>query len=151
MIHWEMCKKFKFDYPVKWYMHKPESALENEMHKVLWCFEIQIEHLLPDKRQDFNKKQMKNLPCHDFTIPANHRVKIKTKRIERQVPRPCLWTRRVKEHEGDDDTNYNWCVSNGFQRLEKLSRRTGYCRTTWDLQTTALLKFTKILRIIQET
>ena len=28
MIHWEFCKKFKFDHTNKWYMHKPESALK---------------------------------------------------------------------------------------------------------------------------
>ena len=26
-------------------MHKPESVLENEMHKILWAFEIQTDHL----------------------------------------------------------------------------------------------------------
>ena len=32
-IHWELCKKLKFDYTTKWYMHKPESVLGNEKHK----------------------------------------------------------------------------------------------------------------------
>ena len=40
VIHWEMCKKFKFDYTNQWYMHNPESVLETEMHKILWNFEI---------------------------------------------------------------------------------------------------------------
>ena len=30
-----MCKRLKFDQAFKWYIHKPESALENEMHKIL--------------------------------------------------------------------------------------------------------------------
>ena len=30
MIHWEMCKKFKFDHSKKFYMHNPASALEND-------------------------------------------------------------------------------------------------------------------------
>ena len=34
IIHWEMYKKFKFDYMNKWYMHNPESVQENEMHKL---------------------------------------------------------------------------------------------------------------------
>ena len=29
VIHWELCKKFKFDYTNKWYMHFMESILEN--------------------------------------------------------------------------------------------------------------------------
>ena len=28
-------------------MHKPESVLENEMHKIPWDFEIQTDHLIP--------------------------------------------------------------------------------------------------------
>ena len=27
VVHWEMCKKFKFDHTNKWYMHKPEPVL----------------------------------------------------------------------------------------------------------------------------
>ena len=26
VIHWEFCKKFKFDYTNKWYMHNPETV-----------------------------------------------------------------------------------------------------------------------------
>ena len=32
VIHWEMCKKFKFDHTNKWYMHNPASVLENDAH-----------------------------------------------------------------------------------------------------------------------
>ena len=35
VIHWEMCKKFKFDHTNKWYMHNPAPVLENVMHKLL--------------------------------------------------------------------------------------------------------------------
>ena len=35
VIHWEMCKIFKFDYTNKWYMHNPAVVLENETHKLL--------------------------------------------------------------------------------------------------------------------
>ena len=41
VIHWELCKKLKFDYTNKWYIHNPESVLENKTHKLLWDFEIQ--------------------------------------------------------------------------------------------------------------
>ena len=30
VINWDLCKKLKFDHTIKWYMHKPESILENE-------------------------------------------------------------------------------------------------------------------------
>ena len=30
VIHWEMCKKFKFDHTNKWYMHNPAPVLKND-------------------------------------------------------------------------------------------------------------------------
>ena len=30
VIHWEMCKKFKFDHTKKWYMHNPATVLGND-------------------------------------------------------------------------------------------------------------------------
>ena len=41
VIHWEMCKQFKFDHTNKWYMHNPATVLENNTHKLLWDFDIQ--------------------------------------------------------------------------------------------------------------
>ena len=30
LVHWEFCKKFKFDHANKWYTHNPESVLEKD-------------------------------------------------------------------------------------------------------------------------
>ena len=60
VIHWEMCKKFKFDHTNKWYMHNPASVLENDTHKLRWDFDIQTDHLISAKRPDpiiMNKKR----------------------------------------------------------------------------------------------
>ena len=60
VIHWEMCQKFKFDHTNKWYMHNPAPVLENAMHKLLWDFKIQTDHLIPARRSDLiiiNKKK----------------------------------------------------------------------------------------------
>ena len=41
-------------------MYNPESVLENEMHKILWDFEIQMDHLISAWRPDqviVNKKK----------------------------------------------------------------------------------------------
>ena len=35
VIHWELCKRLKFDHTNKWYMQKPKSILENETHRIL--------------------------------------------------------------------------------------------------------------------
>ena len=47
VIHWELCKRLKFDHTVKWYRDKPESVLENKIHKILWDFEKQMDPLIP--------------------------------------------------------------------------------------------------------
>ena len=62
VIHWEMCKKFKFDHTNKWYMHNPASVLENDTHKLQWDFDIQTDHLISARRPDLiiinnNKKR----------------------------------------------------------------------------------------------
>ena len=64
MIHWEMCKKLKFDHANKWYMHNPALVLENDTHKLLWDFDIQTDHLISARKPDLliinNNKKKKN-------------------------------------------------------------------------------------------
>ena len=52
VIHWEMSKKFKFDHTNKWCMHNPASDLENDIHKLLWDFDLQTDHLISARRPD---------------------------------------------------------------------------------------------------
>ena len=64
VIHWKMCKKFRFDHTNKWYMHNPASDLEYSTHKLLWDFDIQADHLISARRPDRiiinnNKKKKK--------------------------------------------------------------------------------------------
>ena len=85
MIHWELCKKFEFDYKNKWYMHNLESVQENEMHKILWDLEIQMDHLitarLPDQEiiNKIKKGKKKKRICRivDIAVPADNKVKLK--------------------------------------------------------------------------
>ena len=82
VIHWEMCKKLKFDHTNKWYMHNPAPVLENATHKLQWDFNIQTDHLIPARRLDLiiiNKKKKKKRTCKidDFAVPADHRIKLK--------------------------------------------------------------------------
>ena len=78
-IHWEMCKKFKFDHANKWYMHNPAPVLENDTHKLLWDFNIQTDYLISARRPDLiiiNKKK-KICKTVNFAVPADHRIKLK--------------------------------------------------------------------------
>ena len=73
----------KFDHTNQWYMHNPEYILKNEMHKLLWDFEIQTDHLISARRPHLmivrnnnnnKKKKKKNLVnwglCHSG-LPQN--------------------------------------------------------------------------------
>ena len=50
VIHWELSKILKFDF--KWYLHKPESVLVNEVYKILCDFETQSNQLILARRPD---------------------------------------------------------------------------------------------------
>ena len=79
LIHWEMCKKFKFDHTNKWYMHNPAPVVENGTHKLLWDFDTQADHLILARRPDLiiNDKKKRIFKIVDFAIPADHRIKLK--------------------------------------------------------------------------
>ena len=49
--------------------------------------------------------------------PAHRETQRKLK--ERQVLRPCQRTKKVIKHEGDSDTNYNWCTREGPQSFNE--------------------------------
>ena len=79
VIHREMCKKFKFDYINKWYMHNLAPLIENDTHKLPWDFNIQTNHLFPARRPDLiiiNKKK-RIYKIVDFAVPADHRINLK--------------------------------------------------------------------------
>ena len=79
VIHWEMCRKFKFDHTNKWYMHSPVPVLENNTYGLLWDFDIQMDHLISARRPDLiiiNKKQ-RACKIVNFAVPADHRIKMK--------------------------------------------------------------------------
>ena len=81
VIHWGMCKKFKFDHANKWYMHNPAPVLENDTHKLLWNFDIQTDHLISARRPDLiiiKKKKTKEISnIVDFAVPTDHTIKLK--------------------------------------------------------------------------
>ena len=76
VIHWELCKKLKFDHMNKSCMHNPEPVLENEMHKILGDLKMQTDHLISARRPDLVIVKEKNSgPCP----PARPQSKIKRK------------------------------------------------------------------------
>ena len=136
-------------------MHNPAPILENDTHKLLWDFDIQTDHLISTRRPDLiiiNKKKKKKI-CKivDFAVPADHRIKLKEceKRdkyldLARELKK--LWNMKVtiipivigafgKVTKG---------LLKGLEDLEVGGR-------VETIQTTALLKMTRILRRVLET
>ena len=109
VIHWERCKKFKFDHTNKWYIHNPASVLENETHKLLWDFERKMDHLISARRLD-SEIIIKKRTCRilNFAVPADHRVKLKESE-KKDNTSTLPGNLKTVEHEIDVYTNCNWC------------------------------------------
>ena len=91
VIHWESCKKFKFDHTNKCYMHNPESIVKNETQISPGFLDInRSSNLLHTTRS--TDSQQKKITCRivDFAVPADHRVKLK-KKAERELVVGVLW------------------------------------------------------------
>ena len=122
-------------------MHKPELVLKNETHEILCDFEIQMNHLIPDTKSDLvliNKKKRTYCLYH-FTVPTDHKVKIKESEEKWQIPGPCQRTKNTMKHMGDGDTNWSWWIWNRPKQLEISGR-------IETIQTTAILRYARILR-----
>ena len=127
-------------------MHKAESVLENEIHKILWNFEIQTDHLILTRQPDpviVNKKEKKNLLnselCHSSRPQNEHQRKQK----ERQAFTPCQKTKKAVVHEGNSDTNWNLCTWNNPKSLAKGAGRVGNRRTSQDHLNYSIVKITQ--------
>ena len=88
-IHWELCKKSKFDNTNKNYMQNPESVLENEMQNILCDCEMQTDHLISTRRPHLvivkkkKKKKKDDLLNSKLCLPGRRQSKNKRKWKER--------------------------------------------------------------------
>ena len=78
MTHCELCKRPKSVNPDKWFMHKPETVLENKNQDlILWDFEIKMYHPILTRKPDLGQ-------VVDFVLPINHLVRIeKNKKLDK--------------------------------------------------------------------
>ena len=102
VIHRELFKKLKFDHMNKWYMHNPESILENEINKLLWDFEIETDHQISARQPDLIIINKNKRTCRivDFAVPSDHRVKLKEckkrdKYLDLAIELKKLWNMKV--------------------------------------------------------
>ena len=89
-----------------------ESVPENEMHKILWNFAIQMDYLILDGQPDLVIINQKKRTCWivDFAILVNHRVKLKESEKKDMYLGLARELKKSMEHESDSDsdTNCSW-------------------------------------------
>ena len=133
VIQWDLCLILKFDHTNTWYMHNPESVLENETHKLLWNFKIETDHLISNRRPGLVIINRKKRTCQivNLAILADNGVKIKESKkrdkyrdISRELKKTTI------EHEGDRDISCNWCARNNLPRFGKGTGRLRIQRTS---------------------
>ena len=91
-------------------MHNPAPVLENATHKLLWDFNIQTDHLIPERRPDLIITNKKKRTCTivNFAVPADHRIKLKECEKKDKYLDLARELKKTVEHAGDNYTNCNW-------------------------------------------
>ena len=148
VIHWEMCRKFQFNHTNKWYMYNPAPVLENDSDKLLWDFNIQIDHLIPARRPNLIIINKRKRICKivDFAVPADHRINLKESEkkdkyldLARELKK--LWN--IKVTIVPIVIGVVGTVTKGLLKGLKDLEVGGWVET---IQTTALLRMARILR-----
>ena len=144
VIHWEQCKKLKFDQTNKCYMHKLESILEKETHKVLWNSEMQIPAIRPDLVIINKKKKRRTWHTVDVAVSTDHENREKYLHLNRKLSK----LRNINVTMIPIIIGVLGTVLRGLKKgLEDLEIE-GWIET---IQTSALLKSARILRRVLET
>ena len=100
---------------------QPASVQENETHKLLWDFDIQMDPLISARRPDLIIINKKKRTCKivDFAVPANLRIKLKESEKKDKYLDLARELKKTMEHESDSYTNCNWCFWYSHQRIIK--------------------------------
>ena len=79
IVHWKLCKRFRFEREAKWHDHKPQPVLESEAVKLLCDFTIQTDHRIEYNKPDIVvlDKQSRSCLVIDVACPFDTRVKNK--------------------------------------------------------------------------
>ena len=88
-------------------MYNPAPVLENDTRKLLWDFNIQIDHQIPARRTDFIIINKKKRICKivDFAVPADHRINLKECEKKDKYLDLARELEKAVEHESDDCAN----------------------------------------------
>ena len=123
------------------------------IHEILKDFVIQTYHPIPDKKLDLMLINKKKITRHqvDFSLSADHRVKMKKKQKDRKDPESCQRAEYGEEHKGNGNINFNWCAQNSPQVYRKETGELEIRAKIATIQITAQLKSARIIWRVLET
>ena len=140
-------------------MHNQAPVLENNTHKLLWDFDLQMYHVMLARRPDLiiinkkKKKKKKQKICKivDFAVPADNRIKLnecekrdKYLDLARELKKKCNMKVTIIPIVIGAFSTVTKGLLKGLEDLEVGGR-------VETIQTTALLKTARILRRVLET
>ena len=76
-LYWSLSKKYGLDVDNKWYHHRPEKVVKNDLVKILWDFNIQTDRNIEHHRPDItviDKTSRKCLRFVDVAIPGDQNI-----------------------------------------------------------------------------
>ena len=135
IIHRELCKGWKFNHTPNWYIHKPESVLENDTHELRESFEIQRNQLIPTRKPDLwiIKRKMKKLICCPkvFAFLSDYQLKIND---SEKINKYLNIVREIKSYISKDDCDASCNLSTLYdpQNAPKKAGGTGNQRKNRD-------------------
>ena len=79
MVHWELCRKYGFEYAKHWFKHRVEAVMENQDGKILWDVNIRTNRVIEARRPDIVliEKKNKETFIFDVAIPGDFCVRDK--------------------------------------------------------------------------
>ena len=77
--HWALCKKYGVKVCERWYEHKVESVIENDIVKILWDACIQVDRQIEHRRPDIVviEKSTNNCLIIDVACPVDNNLILK--------------------------------------------------------------------------
>ena len=78
-IHWALCKKYGVKVCERWYEHKVESVIENDIVKILWDICIQADRQIEHRRPDIVVMEKNTNKCLiiDVACPVDNNMILK--------------------------------------------------------------------------
>ena len=138
---------------IKWYIHNPAAVLENDLHKLLWDFNIQTDHLIPARRPDLIIINKRKRICKivDFDVTGEHRLNLKESEKKDKYLELARELKKLLNMKVTIVSIVIGALGTIIKRLLKGLEDLEIGGRVETIQTTALLRTARILRRVLET